>query len=85
MSCPVLDPSNNGMIDCTSNEVGSTCTFKCNTGFELTGSVSQTCQDNGTWSGTETACTPGLLQVVYTSMDMKFEYKVNQIVKKSIL
>ncbi|XP_065915977.1 uncharacterized protein [Dysidea avara] len=58
VSCPVLDPPNNGMIDCTSNEVGSTCTFKCNTGFELTGSASQTCQYNGTWSGTETTCTP---------------------------
>ncbi|XP_065915984.1 sushi repeat-containing protein SRPX-like isoform X4 [Dysidea avara] len=58
VSCPVLDPPNNGMIDCTSNEVGSTCTFKCNTGFELTSSASRTCQDNGTWSGTETTCTP---------------------------
>ena len=72
MSCPVLDPPNNGMIDCPSNEVGSTCTFKCYTGFELTGSASQTCQDNGTWSGTETTCMPGLLQAVH------IEYKVNK-------
>ena len=61
MSCPLLDPPSNGVIDCTSNEVGGTCTLTCDDGHELTGSASRTCQDNGTWSGTDAICTPGWL------------------------
>ena len=65
MSCPLLDPPSNGVIDCTSNEVGGTCTLTCDDGYELTGSASRTCQDNGTWSGTETKCIPGWLYLTF--------------------
>ena len=33
-----------------------TCNFTCNTGYELTGSDSRTCQSDGTWSGAKATC-----------------------------
>ena len=33
-----------------------TCSFTCNTGYELTGSDTRTCQSDGSWSGSETMC-----------------------------
>ncbi|CAH1797704.1 unnamed protein product [Owenia fusiformis] len=35
----------------------SVVTFTCQTGYTLFGSSSRTCQNDGTWSGTETNCT----------------------------
>ena len=35
---------------------GDTCSFTCNTGYELTGSDTRTCQSDGNWSGTEALC-----------------------------
>ena len=36
---------------------GDTCTFTCDTGYELTGSDTRTCQSNGSWSGSDVMCT----------------------------
>ena len=33
-----------------------TCSFTCNTGYELTGSDTRTCQNNGSWSGSDVVC-----------------------------
>ena len=59
--CPSLS---NGMIYCSSNEnqehiYERTCHFTCNTGYELIGSDTRTCQSNGSWSGNETKCHRG--------------------------
>ena len=35
---------------------GDTCSFTCNTGYELTGSSERTCQSNGSWSGSSVSC-----------------------------
>ena len=32
------------------------CNFTCNTGYELTGSYTRTCQSDGSWSGDEGIC-----------------------------
>ena len=37
-----------------------TCNFTCNTGYELTGSGSRTCQSDMSWNGTETMCERGV-------------------------
>jgi len=34
-----------------------TCNLTCNTGFNLTGSDTRSCQNDGMWSGSETMCT----------------------------
>ena len=38
---------------------GDTCSYTCDTGYELTGSSTRTCQTDGTWSGSDTMCTRG--------------------------
>ena len=62
--CPSLTNLDNGVINCSlgDDEVPSyedTCNFTCNTGYELTGSDTRTCQSNGSWSGAETLCREG--------------------------
>ncbi|XP_065893685.1 CUB and sushi domain-containing protein 1-like isoform X2 [Dysidea avara] len=61
VSCPSLTGPNNGMINCSLGDDGvpsyeDTCSFTCNTGYELTGSDTRTCQSDGSWSGNETIC-----------------------------
>ena len=33
-----------------------TCSFTCDTGYELTGSDTRTCQSDGSWSGSQASC-----------------------------
>ena len=52
------------MINCLLRDDGApsyedTCSFTCDTGYELTGSESRTCQVNGTWSGSIAMCIRG--------------------------
>ena len=52
------------MINCSLGDDGvpsyeDTCSFTCNTGYELTGSDIRTCQSNGSWSGSDVVCRRG--------------------------
>ena len=63
-NCPTLDDLSNGIISCSSNENQEhiyeyACHFTCNTGYELSGSDTRTCERNGSWSGNETKCQRG--------------------------
>ena len=49
------------MISCTGNGLGDTCTVTCDDGFDLSGSETRTCQDDGSWSGTEAVCAQGII------------------------
>ena len=60
ISCPPLNETSNGIINCSLGDDGvpsyeDTCSFTCNTGYELTGSESRTCQSDGSWSGSVTS------------------------------
>ena len=64
IQCDDLSTPANGNTSCSSGRVGAgyerdTCTFTCNTGYELTGSDTRTCQSDGSWSGTDAMCTRG--------------------------
>ena len=64
VQCSSLTNPNNGMINCSlvDDEASSyedTCNFTCNTGYELTGSDTRTCQSNGNWSGSNVTCGRG--------------------------
>ena len=59
--CPSLTNLTNGMISCLLGDDGvhsyeDTCSFPCNTGYELTGSSERTCQSNGSWSESSVSC-----------------------------
>ena len=65
VSCPSLTDPDNGVINCSlgDDEVLSyedTCSFTCNTGYELTGSDTRTCQSDGNWSGSDVVCRRGI-------------------------
>ena len=65
-SCSSLNNPDNGMINCLLGDNGvpsyeDTCNFTCDTGYELTGSDTRTCQGNGSWSGTDNMCRRGNL------------------------
>ena len=54
----------NGMINCSLGgdgdiNIGETCTVTCNNGYQLTGSDSRTCQNDGRWSGSNATCSRG--------------------------
>ncbi|XP_065903482.1 uncharacterized protein [Dysidea avara] len=64
--CDILSTPSDGGMSCSSGRggvgyEGDTCSFTCNTGYELTGSDNRTCQSNGSWSGTQTSCEQGCL------------------------
>nr|XP_002129893.1 P-selectin-like isoform X1 [Ciona intestinalis]XP_026692609.1 P-selectin-like isoform X2 [Ciona intestinalis] len=49
----------NGRVSCTNtNEVGSSCSFDCNTGYRLIGSPTSVCQDDQTWDRSAPECRP---------------------------
>ena len=66
-SSSIIVPDN-GNVSCTSGKVGvdytgDTCSFTCNNGYELTGSGTRTCQNDGSWSGSDNFCIRGKLHL----------------------
>jgi len=62
--CDILLTPSSGGMSCSSGRVGvgyegDTCSFTCNTGYELTGSDNRTCQSDGRWNGEDTVCRKG--------------------------
>ena len=59
-------PSNGEITSCSSGSIGvgyegDTCSYTCNTGYELAGSDMRTCQSNGSWSDIGDVCRRGML------------------------
>nr|XP_006816607.1 PREDICTED: sushi, von Willebrand factor type A, EGF and pentraxin domain-containing protein 1-like [Saccoglossus kowalevskii] len=57
--CQSLPRPTNGDKQCKNgndNEFGTVCTFSCNPGYVLSGSIHRKCTENGQWSGTDTSC-----------------------------
>ena len=64
VSCSSLASPSNGVITCSLGGDGvanpvDTCSFSCNTGYKLTGGVMRTCQNNGSWNGSDSMCSRG--------------------------
>ena len=60
VDCGSLSDPGNGIVDASNTTLMNTATYTCNTGYNLTGDTTRTCQANGTWSGTA-ACTRKLI------------------------
>ena len=65
----------NGTINCSLGDDGvpsyeDTCSFTCDTGYELTGNDTRTCQSNGIWSGSDPVCRKGIV-VIKSVSDFK--------------
>ena len=63
--CSSLTTVDNGLLSCSLGDDGvpfyeDTCSFTCNTGYELTGSDTKTCQSDGSWSGSVSVCRRGV-------------------------
>ena len=61
VTCPALTNLNDGMINCMLEGDGvpnpdDTCTFTCNSGYQLMGSDTRTCQNDGSWSEIDPLC-----------------------------
>ena len=61
VTCPPLNAPNNGTISCLlGNDANpnpqETCSFTCNSGYQLMGSSTRTCQNSGSWSGNDAMC-----------------------------
>ena len=47
----------NGSVDYTAGTMfGQTANYSCNTGYNLVGDSTRTCQATGNWSGSEPTC-----------------------------
>ena len=64
VTCPSLISPTNGIISCSlgGNNIpnpGESCTFTCDNGYGLNGSSTRTCQNNGSWDGSDATCSRG--------------------------
>ena len=55
--CPTLPPIDNGDVVVSGLSTGDTATYTCNSGYQLEGEPTRTCQANGLWSSTAPICT----------------------------
>ena len=63
MDCGSLNDPGNGSVNHTSGTTfGQTITYSCNTGYNLVGDSTRTCQATGEWSGSAPTCEGTLLK-----------------------
>ena len=57
------------MVVMAGNSVGNTATYSCNSGFDLVGAQTVTCQADRTWSDSPPTCEPiGMKSPLYCRM-----------------
>ena len=61
VSCGTLANPANGQVGHTGSTFGQTATYSCNTGYNLVGGSTRTCQATGVWSGSTPTCQGMLL------------------------
>ena len=73
------------MINCSLGDDGvpsyeDTCSFTCNTGYELTGGTGDTrmCQSDGSWSINDTLCRGGLHHSYRLIIIVMHSYVINE-------
>ena len=57
VDCNALTNPANGQVSHTAGTTfGQTATYSCNTGYNLVGDSTRTCEATGMWSGSEPTC-----------------------------
>ena len=56
VNCGTLNNPTNGQVTTTGTTFGQNATYSCNTGYNLMGSSTRTCQSTGVWSGDVPTC-----------------------------
>ena len=63
VDCGILNDPANGQVTLNAGKTfGQNATYRCNTGYNLMGNSSRTCQATGNWSGSAPTCEGMLLQ-----------------------
>ena len=57
----LTDPANGSVTHTSGTTFGQTATYSCNTGYNLVGDSTRTCQATGNWSGSAPTCVGMLL------------------------
>ena len=52
----LTDPANGSVTNTSGTALGQTATYSCNTGHNLEGNSTRTCQASGEWSGSAPTC-----------------------------
>ena len=66
VNCGTLSNPDNGQVTHTAGTTfGQTATYSCNTGYNLVGVNTRTCQATGVWSGSSPTCQGMLLSYMY--------------------
>ena len=80
MDCGSLTDPANGQVDLTAGTTfGQTATYSCNTGYNLVGDSTRTCQATGVWSGSAPTCQGMFYSAVSTIMEIcevNYMYKI---------
>ena len=58
----LTDPGNGSVNHTAGTGLGQTATYSCNTGYNLVGDSTRTCQATGNWSGSAPTCQGVLLE-----------------------
>ena len=56
MDCGDLDDIDNGGVVMSTSTIGSTATYTCEEGYDLSDDVERTCQADGSWDEDEPEC-----------------------------
>ena len=62
MDCGNLNGPANGSVNASRTTFRQTATYSCNTGYNLVGDSTRTCQATGVWSGSAPTCQGVLLK-----------------------
>ena len=54
--CGALASPTDGNVSAPSTTSGSEASYSCNTGYNMNGAATRTCEAGGTWSGTAPTC-----------------------------
>ena len=63
VDCGNLTDPANGQVDHTAGTFGQTAIYSCNTGYNLVGDSTRTCQATGEWSQSAPTCAGMLLHM----------------------